>query len=283
MATIDIQDVSYQYPYADRYALRHVTYCFEKGRTYGIIGQNGGGKTTLCSLVRGLIPHFYNGELEGKCLIDGVDVRDCDPADLAVKIGYVFQNPFTQISGVKPTVYEEVALGLENLGVPKDQIADRVLNVCEELDILPLLQKDPNELSGGQRQRVAFASIVVMDADTMVIDEPTSQLDPEGTRKVFKIIDMLKNMGKTILLVEHKIDLIAKYSDEVVVMEDGTVAFGGPARQVLSNEEILSHGALMPQVALFGHDMERAGKPLAHIPITTEETVQMLRGRTGEE
>ena len=283
MAFIELKDVTYRYPFTKTPALEHMTYSFEKGKFYGIIGENGGGKTSLCNLVRGLIPHFYSGELEGECLINGVDVRDCDTDELSVEIGYVFQNPFTQISGVKETVFEEIAMGLENLGVEKSQIAERVKKVCEQLSITDLLQKNPNELSGGQRQRIAFASVIVMDADTLVIDEPTSQLDPEGTRNVFEIINMLKQSGKTILLVEHKIDLIAQYCDEVLVIEKGHIAFQGPANEVLSNEELVEHGAMIPQVAKCGHDMARAGKSLPHIPITISDMTSLLKERLGEQ
>ncbi len=282
MAYIELNNVTYFYPFTKQPALKDVNCSFEKGKFYGIVGENGGGKTSLCNLVRGLIPHFYNGKLEGTCHIDGVEVRDVDIDELSVKIGYVFQNPFTQISGIKETVFEEIAMGLENLGIEKHQIAEKVKTVCRQLCIEDLLQKNPNELSGGQRQRVAFASIIVLDSDMLVIDEPTSQLDPEGTRNVFEIIHLLRQSGKTILLVEHKIDLIAQYCDEVLVMEKGHVVFQGKAGEVLTNEELLEHGAMIPQVAIFGHEMAKAGKPLSHIPITLEEATELVKARTEE-
>ncbi len=281
MAFIELKDVSYKYPYTKDYALRNVTCSFEKGRFYGIIGENGGGKTTLCNLIRGLIPHFYLGRLTGDVLVDGRDIREWDTAELSSRIGYVFQNPFTQISGIKPTVFEEVAIGLENLGVPKDRMLERVAEVCEQLDIGHLIKNNPNELSGGQRQRVAFASIIAMDTDTLVIDEPTSQLDPEGTESVFRIINTLKHSDKTIILVEHKIDLIAEFCDEVLVMENGTIAFSGPTREVLAKKELLDHNAAIPEAARFGHAMVEAGKPLAEIPVTLEEALRLVRERSG--
>lgn len=281
MAYIELKNVSYKYPYTKPYALKDVTCSFEKGRFYGIIGENGGGKTTLCNLIRGLIPHFYLGDLEGEVIVDGTDIRDWDTAEISAKIGYVFQNPFTQISGIKSTVFEEVAMGLENLGVPKDEMIEKVIEVCEMLKIGDLIKKNPNELSGGQRQRVAFASIIAMDTDTLVIDEPTSQLDPEGTEDVFGIIDTLKNANKTIILVEHKIDLIAEYCEEIIVMNKGSIAFSGPTKEVLSNSEIMNRGAMMPQVAIFGHDMQRAGKDLGDIPVTMDEAVKLVKARRG--
>ncbi|MFK9092185.1 energy-coupling factor ABC transporter ATP-binding protein [Bacillus salipaludis] len=271
MDCIEFKNVSYQYPLSEAFALKNLTYTVEKGKVYGVIGPNGGGKTTLCNLVRGLIPHFYDGELSGECMIDGKDVREWDSAMLSTKIGYIFQNPFTQISGIKETVFEEIALGLENLGVEKDEMIERVIEVLKLLKIEDLMKKNPNNLSGGQRQRVAFASIIAMQNDILVIDEPTSQLDPESTADIFAIIHMLKEQGRTILLVEHKIDLIAEYSDEVLVLDKGELVFSGQATDVLSNRGLLERGVSIPQVAMLGLDMQRAGKPFDRIPITKDQ------------
>lgn len=172
-------------------------------------------------------------------------------------------------------------MGLENLGVPKDEIIERVAEVCKLLKIEHLIKNNPNELSGGQRQRVAFASIIVMDTDTLVIDEPTSQLDPEGTADVFEIIDTLKHAGKTIILVEHKIDLIAQYCDEIIVMQHGTIAASGSAQEVLSDLGTLDKGAMVPAAAVFGHEMEKAGKALAEIPITIDRAAELVEKRRG--
>ncbi len=279
MARIELRAVSYKYPFTKDLALQDVSHVFEPGRFYGIIGENGGGKTTLCNLIRGLIPHFYKGKLKGEVIVNGTDIRHWDLNELSAQIGYVFQNPFTQISGIKSTVFEEVAMGLENLGVSKEQIIEKVTNVCRLLKIEDLIRNNPNELSGGQRQRVAFASILSMETEMLIIDEPTSQLDPEGTEDVFAIIKTLKTSGKTIILVEHKIDMIAEYCDEIIVMNEGCIAFSGPTHEILCNPEIMEVGAMMPQSAIFGHEMERAGKPLARIPVTLGEAVALANAR----
>jgi energy-coupling factor transport system ATP-binding protein len=279
MAKIELKDVSYKYPFTREQALKEINYTFESGRFYGIIGENGGGKTTLCNLMRGLIPHFYKGKLKGEVLVNGTEIREWDLNELSAQIGYVFQNPFTQISGIKSTVFEEVAMGLENLGCPKEEIIERVSKVCKLLKIEDLIKNNPNELSGGQRQRVAFASILSMDTEMLIIDEPTSQLDPEGTEDVFGIIRTLKQSNKTIILVEHKIDMIAEYCDEIIVMNEGCIAFSGPTHETLCNPEIMEVGAMMPQAAIFGHEMEKAGKPLARIPITLNEAVSLVQAR----
>lgn len=281
MAVVKLKNVNYKYPLTEDYALKDISFEFEEGKFYGLIGENGGGKTTLCSLIRGLIPHFYHGELEGKAEVFGTDIRDHKAEELAVRIGYVFQNPFSQMSGVKNTVFEEIAMGLENLGVEKKEILQKVEEVCRLLNIEELMDKNPNELSGGQRQRVAFASIIVMDNDMLVIDEPTSQLDPHGTENVFEIIRKLKETGKTIILVEHKIDLIAEYCDEILVMEAGQIVCHGKTGEILSSLELLDHNAMIPPAAMWGHEMKAAGKTLAAIPVTAAQAVEYARRRGG--
>jgi len=281
MNGIELKNVSYKYPLTDFFALKDINFTFEKGKFYGIIGPNSGGKTSLCNLVRGLIPHFYQGDLSGDVLIEGKDVRNWDSNLLSTKIGYIFQNPFTQISGVKDTVLEEIALGLENLGIEKNEMIERIIEVVKLLKIEDLIKKNPNNLSGGQRQRVAFASIIAMNNDILVIDEPTSQLDPESTSDVFEIIDMLKEQGKTILLVEHKVDLIGEYSDEVLVMNNGQIVDNGTPMEVFSNKALLELDVAMPQVALLSHDMNRLDQPFEYITITKSQAKEQIVKRMG--
>ncbi|GAB3559637.1 energy-coupling factor ABC transporter ATP-binding protein [Spelaeicoccus albus] len=282
MELISLKNVGFSYAYAEKPALRGITLDIEPGKLYGVIGPNGSGKSTLCSVIRGTIPHFHPGELSGDVLIYGRDTVDWDPAELSNRIGYVFQNPFTQISGIKDTVFEEIALGLENLGVEREELIDRVRAVIDQVGIDKLVDKDPNQLSGGQRQLVAFASIIAMDADFIVIDEPTSQLDPEASEAVFGIIESLKAGGKTIVLVEHKIDLLAEYADELIVMKRGEVLAHGPARDVLVSEELAVAEIPRPEVTELGLALERAGKPLSSIPITRAEARELVAARMQE-
>lgn len=279
MAYIELKDVTYTYPLSKEPALKNVTASFEKGKFYGIIGENAGGKTTLCNLLRGLIPHFYKGKLQGEVLVDGEDIRKLDMDVFSTKIGYIFQNPFTQISGVKKTVFEEIALGMENLGIPKEKMIEKVFEIAEMLKIESLLQNNPNALSGGQRQRVAFASIVAMDTDTFVIDEPTSQLDPEGTAGIFEIIHTLKEQGKTIILVEHKVDLMAEYADEVLVMQNGDLIAKGKTQEVLSDVSLMERGAMLPRTVLFSKELSREGYALDSVPVTKSDCVDQIRKR----
>lgn len=272
---IECRNVTYSYPLAETPAIRELNVRIERGKFYGVIGENGSGKTTLCALLRGFAPGFYKGELEGEILVEGKRTTDYG-GELSAKIGYVFQNPFTQISGVKDTVFEEVAYGLENFGVPVDEIEKRVVDVMRLTDIEALALKDPFDLSGGQMQRVALASVIVLDPDILIIDEPTSQLDPEGTESVFAIIRALKERRKTIILVEHKIDLIAEYADEVLVMREGRVIAAGEKEEILSDMSLLEQGAALPQVAILGSRLKERGFPIARIPVTEKQAEQLV-------
>jgi len=277
MDVIEIKNLSYQYPTSSKDVLSGITLTIEKGKFYAVIGANGGGKTTLCNIIRGFVPHFYKGDLRGEMLLYGKDIREWEMGDLAQKVGYVFQNPFTQISGVKDTVFEEIAFGLENLGVPVETILERVEEVLALLGIEYLRDKDPHELSGGQKQRVAIAAIIVMDPDILVIDEPTSQLDPKGTEEVFKMIEIMQKKGKTIILVEHKIELIAQYADYIFLLKDGQIVMEGKTEEVLCQESVLDHGAALPQYALFGITMKQQERDWQDVPLTEGQAITAVK------
>ncbi|MBS4216209.1 MULTISPECIES: energy-coupling factor ABC transporter ATP-binding protein [Neobacillus] len=275
MSYIEMKGISYKYPVGDGKVLKDVNLSLEKGKVYALIGANGSGKTTICNLIRGFIPHFFKGDLDGEMLIEGKDIREWEMGDLAQKMGYIFQNPFTQISGTKDTVFEEIAFGLENLRVEVPVIKERVTEIIKLFGLEPLQNKDPQQLSGGQRQRVSLASVMVMDPEILIIDEPTSQLDPQATEEVFKIINIMKQKGKTIILVEHKIELIAEYADWVILVEDGKVVMEGKTKDILSDIKTVNHGVMLPQYALLGYEMRKTGR-LNEIPITESEAITVF-------
>ncbi|MCP2034635.1 energy-coupling factor transport system ATP-binding protein [Planomicrobium sp. HSC-17F08] len=273
---IELQNVSYRYPVSDDYVLKDVSFTIEKGKFTAIIGNNASGKTTLCNAIRGFIPHFYKGDLEGTVRVGGKDTQETQLGQMAEQVGYVFQNPFIQVSGVKDNVFEEVAYGLENLGVPVEEIRLRVEEILKLVNIDHLRDKNPFELSGGQRQRVALASIIVMDPDILVIDEPTSQLDPVGTEQIFDIIRLMKERGKTIVLVEHKMDLIAEYADDLLVMSEGKVVMQGAVREVFGNPEYERYNIQYPHVTEVALQLQKSGMPLAFLPVKDSELAQAL-------
>ena len=275
---IEIKNFSYKYPLEDKNVLENLNLKIETGEFWAIVGKNGSGKTTFCNALRRFVPDFYKGEVTGKIVIDGKNLKDFNPKELVTKVGFVFQNPFTQISGVKDTVFEEIAYGLENLAVEKEKIIKRVNETLKLLEIEHLKDKNPQEMSGGQKQRVALASIIVMDPEILVIDEPTSQLDPKGTQDIFKIINIMAKKGKTIILVEHKLELIAEYAEKIVVLDEGKIILSGDKKEILNNKLLEEKGIGMPQYSKLFYELIKVGKAkFEEFPITKGKTVELLK------
>ena len=278
MGYFKIENVNYKYPLEEKQALKNINIEIKKGEFWAVIGKNGSGKTTFCNMLRRFVPDFYKGELTGKIMLEDKELKDYSQKELVQKIGFVFQNPFTQISGVKDTVFEEIAYGLENLGLDKEEIISRVEKILKLLEIEKLRDRNPYDLSGGQKQRVALASIIAMDPDILVIDEPTSQLDPKGTEDIFKIINLMANEGKTIILVEHKLELIAEYAQNILVFDEGEIILSGKAEEVLNNKILLEKEIGMTQYSILAYELEKSGKvEFEEIPITKEKTVELLK------
>ena len=277
MCYFKLEDVSYKYPLEDREILKNINLDIKKGEFWAVIGKNGSGKTTLCNVLRRFIPDFYKGELKGKITLEGKELKDYSAKEIVQKVGFVFQNPFTQISVVKETVFEEIAFVLENLALDAEYIRKRVEETLKLLHIEELKDKNPYELSGGQGQKVALASIIAMDPEIMVIDEPTSQLDPKGTEEIFEIIDILKKEGKTIILVEHKLELIAEYAEKVMVLDEGEMILSGNTEDVLKNKILLEKEIGIPQYTALAYRLMDEGKvQFEEIPITKEKAVEVF-------
>lgn len=279
MNAIEVNNVSFRYPIGKQNVLENISFTIKKGEFVAIVGVNGGGKTTLCNILRGFIPSFHNGcEFNGSVIVEGENIANMTMGKLAKKIGFVFQNPFIQISGIKKTVFEEVAFGLENLGTPRDEMKSRVEEIIKLLKIDNLKDKHPAELSGGQRQRVALASVLIMEPDILIIDEPTSQLDPLGTEEVFEIINIMKEKNKTIILVEHKIDLISEYADRVILLNDKKIVLDDTVENVLTNESILKHGIKLPRVTQLAITYEKEkNKKLEYIPVSIDSAIKLFK------
>ena len=277
MGYFKIENVNYKYPLENKQVLKNINIEIKKGEFWAVIGKNGSGKTTFCNMLRRFVPDFYKGELTGKITLEDKELKDYSQKELVQKIGFVFQNPFTQISGVKDTVFEEIAYGLENLGLEKEEIS-KVEKILKLLEIEKLRDRNPYDLSGGQKQRVALASIIAMDPDILVIDEPTSQLDPKGTEDIFKIINLMANEGKTIILVEHKLELIAEYAQNILVLDEGEIILSGKAEEVLNNKILLEKEIGMTQYSILAYELEKARKvEFEEIPITKEKTLELLK------
>lgn len=246
MPYIKVENLKYRYPGTKTLALDGVNFEVEKGSFIGIVGENGAGKSTLCQAINGLVPGFFKGAYGGKLYIGDIEVAKTSVSKLCQKVGLVFQNPFNQLSGAKETVFEEIAFGLQNFGVPKEEMVSRVNEVMELLDIAAYRDRNPFDLSGGQMQRVALAGILAMRPDVLVLDEPTSQLDPAGSEEVFAAVDKLSKSGITIFMVEQKLEKLADYCDKILLLHQGKqIAFDTPD-QIFSREDLMQYGVNPP-------------------------------------
>ena len=230
---IEFQKVSFTYPGCDKNhdrVLFNIDIRFEKGHFYSLIGSNGSGKSTLARLINGLV-HPY----EGKIFVDGLEVVPENFIDIRQKVGYIFQNPENQI--VSTIVENEVAFALENLGVPYDEMHSRVSDILEFVELKELGKRPPHTLSGGQKQRLAIASVVIMEPDFIIFDEPTSMLDYNGRKEVINMIKKLHQTGKTVILISHDVEEIV-LADEVIVLHKGQIISKKTPMEFLKDKDL---------------------------------------------
>jgi energy-coupling factor transport system ATP-binding protein len=276
MGIIELKNVTYRYPLDSAPALRDIHLRVEEGEFVALIGPNGAGKSTLCYTLAGFIPHFFKGELTGTVKVAGMEPEKSTLGEWVLNVGLAFQNPFTQISGAKYTVYEEIAFGLENLGVPRAEMKERVEKALALTGIRDLADRSPYSLSGGQQQRVTLTSILVMEPRVLVLDEPTSQLDPVGTREVFGVIREMTQRGLTVILAEHKLEWVAEYADRVLALKDGQILIEGTPDEVLTSPMLAEHGfgiSRYTRVARKAADQGAWPKD-RRLPITLDEAVE---------
>lgn len=282
MAVIQTKDVSYTYPGGTKRSIVDISISIEKGEFTLITGPSGCGKTTLCRCFNGLIPHFYQGELEGKTLISGLNVVDQPIHELAKHVGFVFQNPENQLFAL--SVEKDVAFGLENLGMLREEMRRRVDWALNLTGIYDLRERAPHELSGGQQQRVAIAAVLAMQPDVIVLDEPTSFLDPLSAKRIFEVIyDLNKKLGITVVLVEHRLDLTAKYANHIIIMDEGKVVQDGNPREILRTDEARLVGVGIPKATLLYQILKKDGAKLGEtVPLSSDELATMLKEALGD-
>lgn len=244
---LQLAGVGYAYAGTAKPVLNDIDLEVEPGRVVAVVGPNEAGKSTLCLVAAGLAPASIGGRLTGSVLLGGAETATLKPFEAAQSCGILFQNPATQLSGTTATVWEEIAFGPRNLGLPLDDVVGRVESAMAALGIAALADRDPTRLSGGQAQLVALAAVVALGPSVLVLDEPTSQLDPAGTRFVGDALARLATeAGTAILLVEHKTALVARIADEAVLLVGGRIEGRGPARDLLADPTIEEHGVEPP-------------------------------------
>ena len=277
MAMIETKGLTYTYPGGSKQSITDVSIKIEKGEFALITGPSGCGKTTLCRCFNGLIPHFYQGEMKGETTVAGMNISEHPIYELAKHVGLVFQNPENQLFAL--SVEKDVAFGLENLGTKRETMREKVDWALELTRIYDLRERAPYELSGGQQQRVAIASVLAMQPEVMVLDEPTSFLDPLSARRIFEVIHQLnRTLGITVILVEHRLDLTAKYTNHIIVMNEGRVVLDGDPREVLQSEETRLIGVGIPKATLLYQVLRKSGMKLGgRLPLDSEEMAATLK------
>lgn len=263
---ISVDDVHYWYAGSTRPALAGTSLRLARGEVLGLVGPNDAGKTSLCLVAAGLAPNAIGGRLDGEVLVGGQSTRTLRPYELAQRVGILFQNASTQLSGTTATVWEEIAFGPRNLGLAVGEVVDRVTWSMDVLRLHDLAARDPQRLSGGQGQLLALASVLALRPAALVLDEPTSQLDPFGTRMVGAAIERLARTGTAVLVVEHKVDLLLGMANRVVMLEGGRVTSAGSPDEVLGDPEVAGAGVEPPARVRLARALESAGVPASVIP-----------------
>jgi energy-coupling factor transport system ATP-binding protein len=270
---IEISNLTFTHTLAEKPALKNISLTIYEGEYVALLGLNGAGKTTLQLCLNGVIPNMIVGEMEGTVKIKGMDTQDYPTRELAKFIGLVFDNPEFQLSQM--FVAEEIALGLENLGVPTNEMQQRINNALDIVGLTGMGERSPFELSGGQQQRLSIASALAMQPQIVAMDEPTSNVDPIGKEEVFAIAAKLNRERKmTVIMAEHEVEVMAAYANRIIVMDKGEIVLNGTPAEVFSHVDILEKiGLRVPQVTQLAEALKtQYGINLAErFPVTTDE------------
>ena len=257
---IHVRDLTYRYPSGETDVLHHIDLDVVPGEFLGITGPSGAGKSTLCLCLKGLIPQAMGGVMGGSVVVDGLDTFEAGPAKLAERVAMVFQDPESQIIGL--TVAEDLAFGPENLTIAAAAIRDRIPGVLETVGLAGFEDRETYSLSGGQKQRVAIAAALMMEPSILILDEPTSELDPIGKAEVFQTVRRLREEHHvTVVMVEHEIEQLAEVADRIIVVDQGRILADAPPRDLFRDAELFrkTEGERLPQVAEALLALEAAG------------------------
>ncbi|MEM3713083.1 MAG: ATP-binding cassette domain-containing protein [Nitrososphaerota archaeon] len=276
---IMFDNFTYSYP-TKQNVLVDINLKIYPGETVGIIGPNGSGKSTLCKSLNGLVPHFYGGSIKGRVYVTGLDTLKSTIDELSLKVGLVFQEPETQLSGLALTVEDEVGFGLSMLGMDPKLIRERIKEALRIVGLEGFEKRSPFELSGGEQQRLAIATVLAMKPEIIVLDEPVALLDPIGKYQVLSTVRKLAEEEKlTVVIAEHEIEELATMVDKIVVLYDGRLISVDNSRNVLSElEKLKAIGVDPPSITeLFYMFQKELGIKFDGLPITLSEGLRVLQ------
>ena len=256
--------------------LRQINLEINWGVLIFLSGPTGCVKTTLCRCLTGLVPHFHNGYFKGEVLIDGLNTLKVPVYEIAKKVGMVFQNPENQL--VAMNVERELGFAMENLAYPSDEIQARIEESIELFQLESLREKAPYELSGGEQQRVAIAAILTLNPEIIILDEPTSNLDPVGAQKILELLKKLNtDYNKTIIIIEHRLELVVPLINRLMVMDQGSIILDGPPETILLNEKLKEIGIGIPKIVQLTEILKKEGLLFEKIPLTPHELVEIIQ------
>ncbi len=277
---IKLESLSFTYNGTRQPALDSINLEIGDGEFVLITGASGSGKSSLCRCFNGLVPHFYGGTIGGRAEVQGQDTRQHPTREMATMVGMVFQDPENQL--VTTDVEREIAFGLENLGFPKTLIARRIEEALDTVGIADLRFRQLGELSGGEKQKVAIASVLALHPEVLVLDEPTSELDPKGAEEVLSLVQRLNDeLGITVALVEHRLDRVIHLVDRLIVMDEGKILADGSPRQVIANHRIDAAGVGIPPVIRLVRELRDHGIHIEETPLTVKEARLILNKAIG--
>lgn len=279
MDLIRFEKFFYRYKGNEEYALNNINLRIEKEGNFVLLcGETGSGKTTLIRCMNGLIPQFYSGFYKGKVFINEVNTVETSIANLSTEVGIVFQNPENQL--IAMNVEHEIAFGLENLGVPRKKIAQKIEESASLTEIEHLLDKAPFELSGGEQQRVAIASILVLEPKLLILDEPTALLDPKMARKIINLLKEIQLERKiTILISEHRLDLLLPFADHMILMQNGKVIEQNTLEKVINGDNFQKLNLNKPVIYSIFMKLREENLFKGQIPSSIPDAINYLKNR----
>lgn len=274
---VELNNVTFSYSRVTQPAIEDITVSVNTGEFVALIGPSGAGKSTLCYSLNGSIPQLINGQITGSVKVAGLNTFTDDIPVLAEHVGLVVQNARTQLFNV--SVLQEVAFGCENLGLPCTKIQKRVEQALAFVGLSGYEEREPSALSGGQQQRLAIACVLAMDPELLVLDEPTSELDPIGAEQVMDVIARLnRELGKTIILVTHDMEFVTKYASRVLLLYDHHLIEDGSPQKIFSNPSLLEQARIRPpQVCELSQLLVQRCYTFEPFPITLDSTVEVLK------
>jgi energy-coupling factor transporter ATP-binding protein EcfA2 len=274
-ALIEIENYSWKYINAVEESLKGINLSIEEGTFVGVIGPNGAGKTSLAYSLDGLIPGQYHGIKFGTVKIRGKEVEEYARGHLQQKVGLVFSDPEAQFTAM--TVEDELVFGMENLGMTIAEIRERLEWVTELTELKPLLFKPPYEISGGQKQRVALAAVLAMTPEVLILDEPTSMLDPVSRKRVFDVLRRLKQSKNTVIVIEHSLENLIPLADRMLLLSEGELLLDAETRAFFQQIDLLLEKGISPPGAMrFFHELAKSGRYAGDLPLGVEEALAKL-------